>query len=111
MTVWRVYYHLVWATKGRTLLITPQIKPELYRFIRTKTKSLDCSFYAIGGMPDHIHLIVSIPPSRAISDFVKRIKGSSSRHISRRFPDKPFAWQREYAVFSFGKKQMAKAIA
>ncbi|NET37335.1 MAG: IS200/IS605 family transposase [Cyanothece sp. SIO1E1] len=111
MTLWRTYYHLVWATRDRTPLITESLELELYRYIEAKTKSLDCLFHAIGGVADHIHLIVSIPPSCSIADFVKRIKGSSSHHINQSFRYQTFAWQREYGVFSLGGKQMERAIA
>ena len=111
MTLWRTYYHLVWATRDRTPLITNALEPELYRFIKAKSLSLNCPFYAIGGIADHIHLLVSIPPSLAISDFVKRIKGSSSRHINCMFTQQTFAWQREYGVFSLGRKQLDQAVS
>lgn len=111
MTIWRTYYHLVWATYNRAPLITKTIEPELYRFIDAKTKSLHCLFHSIGGIEDHIHLIVSIPPKRAIADFVKQIKGSSSHHLNHMFQNQTFAWQREYGVFSLGGKQLLGAIA
>ena len=111
MTLWRTYYHLVWATRGRAPLITADIEPELYRYVEAKTKSLDCLFHGMGGMEDHLHLVVSIPPRLAIAEFVKRIKGSSSRHLNQTFPHQTFAWQQEYGVFSLGGKQLGDAIA
>lgn len=110
MTIWRIYYHLVWATGDRLPIITEALEPELYRYIKAKTRSLNCLFYGIGGMADHLHLVVSIPPSQSIADFVKRIKGSSSRHMNRTFPNQVFAWQREYGVFSLGSKQLDRAV-
>jgi putative transposase len=111
MSLWRIYYHLVWATGDRTPLITDRIGPELYRYIQAKAKSLECPVHGIGGIEDHIHLLVSIPPKLAIAQFVKRIKGASSRHINQTFPDQTFAWQGEYGVFSLGGKQLEGAIA
>lgn len=110
MTYWRTYYHLVWATHNRQPFVTPTIEPELYRYIESKIRSLDCAFHAIGGIEDHIHLIVSIPPNLSIADFVKRIKGSSSRHLNKTFLQQTFAWQNEYGVFSLGGKQLETAI-
>lgn len=111
MTLWRTYYHLVWATHQRAALITETLEPELYRYIQSKARSLNCPLHAIGGMPDHLHLVVSIPPSLAIADVVMRIKGSSSHHLNRTYPNQTFAWQREYGVFSLGGKQLEGAIA
>lgn len=111
MTLWRTYYHLVWATRNREPLITETIELELYGYIQTKAKSLNCPVHAIGGTVDHIHLIVSIPPNRAVADFVMRIKGSSSHHLNHTYPNQTFAWQWEYGVFSLGAKQLQSAIA
>jgi putative transposase len=65
----------------------------------------ECQLHAIGGIEDHIHLIVSIPPKLSIADFAKRIKGSSARYLNQEFAkdNYKFAWQHEYAVFSLGE--------
>ena len=62
MTLWRTYYHLVWATHDRHPLLLPAHEPILYEYLRQKIKRLDAHCYAIGRIPDRIHLIVSIPP-------------------------------------------------
>jgi putative transposase len=110
MTLWRTYYHIVWATRDRLPLITSDREPHLYQHIIHKIQTLEAECHVIGGMPDHIHLIVSIPPKIAISEFVKRIKGSSARYINQSETLKTFAWQREYSVFSLGSKQTDRAI-
>ncbi|MGG6297862.1 IS200/IS605 family transposase [Leptolyngbya sp. AN02str] len=111
MSIWRTYYHLVWATRDRAPLITDAIAPELYRYIQTKIESLDCSLHALGGIADHIHLLVSIPPKHSIAEVVKGVKGGSTRHVNAKFPGQTFAWQREYGAFSLGGKQLSDAIA
>jgi putative transposase len=111
MTLWRTYYHIVWATRDRLPLITPDREPSLYQNILQTIHILESQCHAIGGMPDHIHLIVSIPPKIAIAEFVKRIKGSSARYINQSESIQTFAWQREYSVFSLGSKQTDRAIA
>ena len=57
-------------------LINPQREAELYRYIIAKADAHRCIVHAIGGMEEHIHLVVSIPPVLSIADFVKQIKGS-----------------------------------
>jgi putative transposase len=110
MTLWRTYYHLVWATRNRAPLITEALEADLYDQIQAKAKLLHCPIHAIGGIADPIHLIVSIPPNLAIADFVMRIKGSSSHHLNRTHLNQTFAWQREYGVFSLGAKQLEAAV-
>ncbi|BAY08062.1 transposase IS200-like protein [Calothrix sp. NIES-2098] len=73
MALWRLYYHLVWATKERQPLITPNNETKLYNYIIGKADSLGCIINAIGGIDNHIHLVASISPSLSISAFVQNI--------------------------------------
>ncbi|MDY6902745.1 MAG: IS200/IS605 family transposase [Cyanobacteriota bacterium] len=113
MAFWRTYYHLVWATKGRQNLITPQREPSFYKYIIGKADSLGCIIHAIGGTENHIHLVASIPPNLAISDFVKKIKGSSAHQFNIESPSnfEKFSWQGGYGIFSLGSKQLNQAVA
>ena len=112
MALWRLYYHLVWGTKKRQPLINPDRETVLYHYIIGKADALACIVHAIGGIEDHIHLVVSIPPALSIADFVKNIKGSSAYHLNQDLSaskDK-FAWQEGYGVFSLGSKQLEQAV-
>ncbi|MEZ2227323.1 IS200/IS605 family transposase [Microcoleus sp.] len=112
MAMWRLYYHLVWATKERQPLIHPQRETELYNYIIGKADTLNCIVHAIGGTENHIHLIVSIPPRQSIAEFVKNIKGSSSHYLNQilQNPNR-FGWQEGYGVFSLGQTQLEQAVA
>jgi putative transposase len=113
MALWRLYYHLVWATKERQPLINHDRETKLYDYIIGKADSLACIVHAINGIEDHIHLVVSIPPKLSIADFVKTIKGSSAHYLNHSLSptsDK-FGWQDGYGVFSLGGKQLEQAVA
>ena len=112
MSLWRIYYHIIWATKQREPSIHSEKELELHNYIIGKSNFLNCIVHAIGGMEDHIHIIVSIPPTMSISEFVKKIKGSSSYHLNNNISttsDK-FSWQEGYGVFSLGSKQLEAAV-
>jgi len=113
MPLWKLYYHVVWSTHDRQPLITPAREPQLYGYIARKVDALGCILHAIGGIDDHIHLVVSIPPRLAIADFVKHIKGGSAHDLNHSYPgaSPKFGWQNEYGVFSLGSKQLDRAIA
>jgi putative transposase len=113
MAFWRLYYHLVWATKERHPLITPAIEPLLYGYIIGKANALESIVHAIGGMEEHVHVVASVPPKLAIADFVKGVKGSSAHYLNYELKGREteFAWQRGYGVFSLGARQMEDAIA
>ena len=112
MALWRLYYHLVWATKQRQPLISPDREAKLYPYIIGKADALGCIVHAIGGIEDHIHLVVSIPPTFSIADFVKNIKGSSSHYLNQFLSanSNKFCWQEGYGVFSLGSKQLEQAV-
>ena len=106
MAFWRLYYHLIWATKNRKHLIQPQIEARLYGYIVNKAAELDVYVYAINGWYDHIHLLVTIPPKHAIAYVVKCLKGASSHDLNHAARlDYQFAWQRGYGALSLGERQ------
>ncbi|MBD2203019.1 IS200/IS605 family transposase [Calothrix sp. FACHB-1219] len=111
MALWRLYYHLVWATKDGQSLITANRETQLYNYIIGKADALDSIIHAIGGIDNHIHLVASIPPRLSIADFVQTIKGSSAHHLNHTSPSQDaFGWQRGYGVFSLGSKQLEQAV-
>jgi REP element-mobilizing transposase RayT len=112
MAFWRTYYHLVWATHERHPFIIARIEPVLYDYIARKSHALGSIVHAVGGIEDHIHLVVSIPPRLAIAEFIGQVKGSSAHHLNRQNPplSATFGWQGGYGVFSLGKKQLEPVI-
>jgi len=112
MALWRLYYHFVWATKERQPLITPEIEAELYGYMIGKAHALECITHGIGGIEDHVHSVVSIPPKLSVAEFVQKIKGSSAHHINPRKPNfsTELNWQRGYGVFSLGGKDLERAV-
>jgi putative transposase len=111
MALWRLFYHIVWTTKNREPLIASEAEDALHHYIRSKSQSLECLTHAIGGMEDHIHIVVSIPPRLSISQYIKIIKGSSARFFNTSLvQDQNFSWQNTYGVFSFGESQIDRAI-
>lgn len=106
MTFWRLYYHIVWSTKGREPLISPEIEARLFAYLVKKASELEVFVYAINGWNDHIHVIVSIPPKVSVAELVKHLKGASSHYTNHDIrPGGNFAWQRGYGALSIGEKQ------
>ena len=112
MALWRLYYHIVWATKEREQSITAELERPLYGYILGKATALECVVHAIGGMGDHVHLVLSAPPKLSIAELVQNLKGSSAHYANSRpsAPDMRFAWQRGYGVFSLGSRQLDAAV-
>lgn len=97
----RLCFHIVFATKHRSPLINPELARDLYPFVGAIVRDQGGTLLAVGGMPDHVHLLVDLRPTHSVAAVVKAIKGSSSRWINEagRAPDH-FAWQEGYAAFS-----------
>ena len=72
MPYWQLFYHIAWATKHREPLISPDIEPILYGYLRAKAIGLDAIVFTLNGISDHVHLITSIPPTIAVSIFTGR---------------------------------------
>jgi REP element-mobilizing transposase RayT len=99
-----LYLHGVWATWDRLPLIMPEIEADLYSSIRAKCDELKCPCLAIGGMPDHVHVLVRLHTTVAVADLLKGIKGASSHLITHVVqPGGSFRWQGGYGAFTVGK--------
>jgi putative transposase len=113
MSFWRLYYHLVWATKNREPLINESAGDVIRRSIQHVCSESGVLVHAIGAMPDHVHLAASIPPRTSISSFMQRVKGNSS-HLVNRSLQQPigewFFWQPEYGVLSFGDASLSRVV-
>ena len=97
----RLNTHFVWATKDRLPLIGPEQERRLYRYIEAVFQRSEGTVLAIGGMPDHIHVLVSLSPKFSISEVIKNVKGSSSRFFNETLaPEGWFQWQPNYAAIN-----------
>lgn len=100
----KLYIHLVWATWDRLPLITPSIESRLLAAVSAKCRELACTPLAIGIVPDHVHVLVRIPPTLPVSTLVKELKGSSSHLMTHEAtPHSFFKWQGSYGAFSVGE--------
>ena len=102
--------HLVFSTKNRENLITDDLKPELCAYLGGLTRELKGKAYAINGMADHIHMLVSLPPMVAVAEALRFIKANSSGWVHEKWPDSSFAWQLGYGAFSVSKSNAFSVI-
>jgi len=105
----RLFYHFVWATHQRLPLITPHLRDSLYAAIRAKVKALGGITHALNGMPDHVHLVVTVPPNIALATFIGQVKGMSSHAVSG-VSAQAFAWQHEYGVLSVSEAHLPTVV-
>src|SRR5262249_14856031 len=95
-------YHFVWATWNRESLLKDEIERHAYVLIREQCEKLKCTVHALGGIEDHVHLLVDLPRTITISDFMESVKGCSSRAINEAHetPTWSFKWQGGYGAIT-----------
>ena len=90
--------HVVFSTKERRKLVSPEFRPRLWAYTAGICKNLGVFTHGIGGMDDHIHLLLQIPPAMPLAKAVMGIKANSSRWAHEESQD--LEWQRGYGAFS-----------
>jgi putative transposase len=111
MPYFRLFYHIIWTTKQRLPLITETNSKAIYGQIVTKTEQLGGILHAVDCMEDHVHLVVTIPPTKSLAMFVGQIKGVSS-YVAANLPDADpaFAWQSEYGILSISESHLPYVV-
>lgn len=110
---WNCKYHIVFAPKYRRMMIYGQIKVDIGKILRKLCEQKGVEIHEAECCPDHIHMLVSIPPSLSVSQFMGHLKGKSSlmifdRHanLKYKYGNRHF-WSRGYYVDTVGKNKKA----
>jgi putative transposase len=100
--------HVVFSTKDRRKTISKESQSRVWAYVAGICKNHGIFVHAIGGMEDHIHLLIQIPPSLSVSKAVLAIKSNSSRWANDR--GTKFAWQQGYAAFSVSSSNVPAVV-
>ena len=95
--------HIVFRTKYSNETINEEHEDKLYRYMWGFIKNHKCVLYRINGLPDHIHILVQLHPSIAVSDFVKQLKNATNQWLKENrefFPDFE-SWGRKYFAMTY----------
>lgn len=110
-TFTNLLYHVVYSTKYRRPSLTATWRDDLYGYIGGIVREQKGTLLRAGGVEDHIHLLVKLSPTLAISDVLRTVKANSSRWINERSDVRQrFEWQSGYAAFSVSESMVAKVI-
>ncbi|MFL5341437.1 MAG: IS200/IS605 family transposase [Gemmataceae bacterium] len=102
-----LYVHLVYSTKDRAPVLTPDWRPELFAVMGGIVRNKQCVMLEVGGVLDHLHALVSFHRQESIADLVRDLKANSSNWIHQHIPRlSAFAWQAGYAAFSVGFREL-----
>jgi putative transposase len=107
----QIYIQIVFAVAGRMNLIEKKWKDELYKYISGIIRNNDQKLIAIGGTENHIHILIGIKPTIALSDLVRDVKANSSRFVNeKKFAQGKFSWQQGFGAFSYSHSHLSDVI-
>jgi putative transposase len=100
--------HFTWHTKSNSPILIEMIENRLHQYIKHRVlETKGVLFHEIGGTDDHVHLVVSLPSTVLISDWIGKLKGASSYYINHEIANrKVLEWQDGYGVVSFSTKDL-----
>lgn len=102
-----LYYHFVFSTKHRELLIDEELDARLHHYLGGIIKGMEGQAIKIGGIEDHVHLLVQLPATLAPANVIRDLKSNSSGWVHDHFADKQrFEWQRGYGAFTVSKSKV-----
>jgi len=105
-------FHCVFGTKHRHQSIPPDVQPRLWPYIGGIARTNGMTALAVGGVADHVHVLLSIPATVPLAKAVQLLKAGSSKWLHDSFPAMHgFAWQEGYGAFSIGVSQVEDTIA
>ena len=110
MSYTSILVHYVFATHERRPLVSDELQPKLWAYMGGITRTNGMKALAIGGMRDHVHLLLSLPATITIAKAVQLIKAGSSLWMNDQKRRKWFGWQEEYGAFTIGVAQKEVTI-
>lgn len=102
--------HCVFSTKLRRNLIKAEMQSDLWSFLGGIARKNGCKALIVGGVENHIHMLLSLRPDLSLAKAMQLIKGASSRWMNETHTN-GFAWQEGYGAFTVGVSQKADTIA
>ena len=103
--------HVIFSTKDREPLIAPNLKPDLLAYLGGIVRELQGKAVAANSMPDHVHMLLYLPPGVAIAEALRIVKTNSSRWVHRtRSRHRGFGWQTGYGAFSVSQSNAASVV-
>jgi REP element-mobilizing transposase RayT len=104
-------FHCVFSTKERRESLTPKIQTRLWPYLGGIAREHSMKALAIGGSPDHVHILLSLSSSKALAQGIREIKSASSHWMRATCGVASFEWQEGYGAFSIGQAQVNATMA
>lgn len=108
----QIYVHLVFSTKNRIPFLQDRIiREDLHRKLGGTCKRLNCPVLRVGGVEDHVHILLRLSPTAALSDVLRELKRTSSVWVKGESEElTKFQWQNGYGAFSVSPLQVEQVM-
>jgi len=103
----KVILHIIFSTKNREPWLDSDVRPRMHAYVATICRDLAAEFVHVGGMADHVHVVITLPRTLSQAELIEQIKKTSSKWIKAldaRY--RGFSWQRSYSAFSVSPSQL-----
>jgi putative transposase len=108
-TLTSILLHITFSTKERRPILTPEVEIDLYDYLGALCRNHGCALLTGNGTADHVHLLVSLSKTLALSSLMMELKRDSSKMLKHRLPH--FGWQDGYFAFSIGRSGVEETRA
>ena len=95
-----LHYHIIFSTKERRLWIAPEWRGRFHEYLGGTVRGLEGIPQAIGGVGDHIHLLVGLRATHTLADFVRELRKAATAWVRDQGLEPAFTWQEGYAAFT-----------
>jgi len=95
-----LHYHLIFSTKDRKAIIAPEWSSRLHEYLGGTISNFGGFPEGVGGVADHLHLLVGLKATHCLADIMRELKKASSAWVRDQFGLRTFAWQEGYAAFT-----------
>jgi REP element-mobilizing transposase RayT len=107
-----LHYHVIFSTKNREPWLAPDIEQRVWSFIGGVARTHKMTALQVGGVEDHVHALVTAPPTIAPAQIAQYLKGDSSKWIHEAFSSlRSFGWQDGYGGFTVSKSNIPDVIS
>jgi REP element-mobilizing transposase RayT len=105
------HYHAVFSTKNREPWLAASALPKMHAYLGGIVRGMDGVAHAVGGISDHVHVLMGLNANHRFRDTMRELKADSSRWIKAEFGLKGFGWQEGYGAFTLGAPELEKVRA
>jgi len=107
MSYTNLLYHIVYATKERSPLITRDLRPRLHEYLGGTVRGLGGIALEINGTADHVHVLAKLRSTISLSEFMSKLKAGSSGWAKRQTNGR-FGWQARFGAFTVSESQVER---